>query len=74
MARWRKSDPVGDGVGVAGERASGAGQCRSTLDAGMSDVLKFIRFGATVIPRGCDGRDRHPVSAIRAREEETRQV
>ena len=39
----------------------------------MGDVLKVIRFNADE-PRGCDGRDRHPMSAVRAGKKETWQV
>jgi hypothetical protein len=62
------------GGGVAGERPLRAGQRRAALHAGMGDVLEIIRCCAIRIPRGCDGGDFHPVSAVRAREHETRQV
>jgi hypothetical protein len=59
---------------VVGERPSRADQRRAALHAAMGDVLKVVRFGAVVISRGCDGRDRHPVAAMRAGDEETLQV
>jgi hypothetical protein len=65
---------VCDGVRVVGERPSRADQRRAALHAAMGDVLKIVRFGAVVISRGCDGCDGHPVAAMRAGEEETRQV
>ena len=68
----RKSDPACDRVGVLGERPSRTDQRRATVHAAMGDVLEIVRFRAIVIPCGCDGRDRHPVSAMRAGEEETR--
>jgi hypothetical protein len=68
-----KSDPVCDGVGVVEER-SRADQRRAALNAGMSDVLKIVRSGAISVQRGRDGRDLHPMSAMRAGEEESRQV
>jgi hypothetical protein len=70
----RKSDPVCDGVSVVGGRPSRTDQCRAAVHAAMGDVLEIVRFGAVVISRGCDGRDRHPMSAMRAGEEKTRQV
>jgi hypothetical protein len=32
----------------------------------MGDILKIIRCGTISVQRGCDGCDRHPVSAMRA--------
>jgi hypothetical protein len=40
----------------------------------MGDILKIVRFGAVRVPARCDCRDRHPASAKRAGQEETRQV
>ena len=40
----------------------------------MSDILKIVRRGAISVQRGCDGRDLHPMSAMRAGEKQTRQV
>jgi hypothetical protein len=62
-----------EGVGIVGER-SRADQRRAALNAGMGDVLKIIRRGAIIVQRGSHGSDRHPVSAMQAGKEETRQV
>jgi hypothetical protein len=72
--RRAASDPVRDSGDVAGERPSRAYLRRATLNAGMGDVLKIIRCGTISVQRGCDGCDRHPVSAMRAGKEETRQM
>jgi hypothetical protein len=58
--------------GGAGKQRSRADQRRAALHAGMGDVLKIVLRGAISVQRGCDGRNRHPVSAMRAGEEETR--
>jgi hypothetical protein len=70
----RKSGPVCDGVSVVGGRPSRTDQRRAAVHAAMGDVLEMVRFGAVVISRGGNGRHRHPVSAMRAGEEKTRQV
>jgi hypothetical protein len=70
----RKLDLLRSGLEVAGERSPRADQRRAALHVGMGDILKIVRCGAIGIPRGRDGRDFHPVSAIRAGEHETRQV
>jgi hypothetical protein len=59
-------------VGVAGEGSYRADHRRATLHAGMGDVLKIVRSETVFQQRGCDGRNRQPVSAMRAGEEETR--
>ena len=68
----RRSAPVRDCVGVAGERSYCADHRRATPHAGMGDVLKIARSETVFQQRGCDGRNRQPVSAMRAGEEETR--
>jgi hypothetical protein len=70
----RKSDRLRDGVSGAEGRPSRADQRRSASHAGMSDILKIVRRGAISVQRGCDGRDLHPMSAMRAGEKQTRQV
>jgi hypothetical protein len=40
----------------------------------MSDILEIVRRAAIGVQRGCDGRDLHPMSAMRAGEKQTRQV
>jgi hypothetical protein len=40
----------------------------------MSDILEIVRRNAISVQRGCDGRDLHPMSAMRAGEKQTRQV
>jgi hypothetical protein len=52
--------------GGAGKQPSRADKRRAALHAGMGDVLKIVRFGAISVQCGCDGRNRHPVSAMRA--------
>jgi hypothetical protein len=59
---------------AASERSHRAGQRRATLHAAMSNVLKIVRFGSVIEPRGRDGGDLHPVSAVRAREDEARKT
>jgi hypothetical protein len=44
------------------------------LNAGMRDVLMIVGYRAISVQRGCDGGDRHLISAMRAREDKTRQV
>ena len=66
--------PVRDGVGVIRERPYRRGQRRAALNATRGDVLKIVGCGAASQPSGCDGRDRHPVSAVRGGEDETRQA
>jgi hypothetical protein len=70
----RKSDLVRNGLEVAWEWPSRADERRAALHTAMGDILKIVRFGAVRIPRGCGGRDRHPVSTMRAGKHETRQV
>jgi hypothetical protein len=67
-----KSAPVRHCVGVAGERSYCADHRRATLHAGMGDVLEIVRSETVFQQRGRDGRNRQPVSAIRAGEQETR--
>ncbi len=70
----RKLGPAGDFVIIAGERPHRPGQGRATLHAAMGDVFKIVRFDAAGEPRAGDGRDRHPVAAMRAWEQEARQA
>jgi hypothetical protein len=61
----RKSDLVRNGLEVAEEGPSRADQRRAALHAAMGDILKIVQFDTVGIPRCCDGRDRHPVPAMR---------
>ena len=72
IAGVSKSDAGRDFVNVAGQRPYRASQLRAALHAAMGDLLKIIRFGSVIEPRGRDRGDRHPVSAMRAGEQESR--
>jgi len=69
-----ESGPARDFVGVAQERPYRAGECRAALDAAVRDLVKVVRFGAVSQKRGYDAGDDHPVSAMRAGKEETRET
>jgi hypothetical protein len=69
----RISNPVRDGVSIVGERPR-ADQRRAALNAGMSDILEIVRRVAISVARGCNCRNLHPMSAMRAGEEESRQL
>jgi hypothetical protein len=71
--RGRRGSGGNKGVGFD-EDGSCADQRRAALNAGMGDVLKIIRRGAIIVQRGSHGSDRHPISAMQAGKEETRQV
>jgi hypothetical protein len=69
-----KSETVGSRVGVTGEQPYRAGQGRAALHAAVGDIFKIVRLGTVIQMRRCDGRDRHPVSAMWAGEKEARQA
>jgi hypothetical protein len=73
IKNW-KSDSACHFVGVAEEWPDCAGECCAALNAAVRNLLKVVRFDAASQPRGRDARDDHPVSAMRAGKEETREA
>ena len=69
----RKSDSIGNGVGLAGELPYRADERRAALHAAVRNILKIVRSDAIRVPRGCDGGDRHAVSAMLTGKQQARQ-